>query len=71
MADDVDRANDLAEAERVHALEQLLRIVPREPRTHCAECGEPIGAGRLVVLPLAQHCFECADVRELKKRHGR
>ena len=33
----------------------------------CEACGNPIGAGRLEVLPQARWCVDCAEKRELAK----
>ena len=71
MADDVDRANEYAEREREAALAKLLQPDQRSPRTHCAECGVPIGESRLSIVPKAQHCIDCAHALEQKQRHHR
>jgi hypothetical protein len=34
----------------------------------CAECGDPIGAGRLKALPQAKICISCATERESSGR---
>ncbi len=39
----------------------------------CEECGEPIGEGRLKVMPFARECIECKTIEEremgAKKRY--
>ena len=34
----------------------------------CADCGEPIGLQRLLVLPAAEHCAACQAVVEQRVR---
>lgn len=68
MTDDIDRANELAELERVRCLERTLaapRLANGEPG-ECRECGGP--SARLV-LGFCAKCREgFAKARELARR---
>jgi phage/conjugal plasmid C-4 type zinc finger TraR family protein len=68
--DDADRAQPLIEAEAAHA---ALARVDTHPRPQvrnalvgpiCCECGDPIPAERLRVVPGACRCFECQELVE-------
>jgi len=77
VVDDVDRANDAAEAERESLLRRMLarwvatpgvpRVAPDGTRL-CRDCGQPIAAARLLALPQATACTHCAAVREDRER---
>ena len=52
----------LHEAEiRVNRLKYALQKVDNEEYGLCAECEEVIPFGRLMILPEATHCIECAS----------
>ncbi len=60
LADETERRN-LAEAEGVEA---ALRRLDAGSYGDCADCGEPIGWQRLLVLPAASRCARCQAARE-------
>lgn len=56
----------LASAERrLAALEFALTRINNEDFGYCLECGEKIPTPRLLAMPEARHCVECAE--ELNK----
>ncbi|AVP97917.1 hypothetical protein C7S18_12220 [Ahniella affigens] len=71
MIDDVDRANDLADAERAASIAAILTPVAARARTNCIACGERISDARLAAVPFAQHCVDCANTAEKLERHRR
>lgn len=79
MADEVDRANDVAEAERAALLALQLARANRHaaPRLAadgtrlCTGCGEPIALARLAALPRATACTPCAADAEHQQRNTR
>ena len=70
MADEIDRANDLAE----HALERALNAQRKRAATDlrqptdlvgvCTDCGEPIDQARMHALPEACRCVGCQTAHE-------
>lgn len=46
---------------RLHKLEYALRKVEEPSYGLCVECEEPIPLGRLMVMPEASKCVECAS----------
>lgn len=73
MSDVVDRANDLAEEERLGALERHRnrhQVIPRSNTGRvCVDCGERIPAKRLAAHPQASRCIEDARRYELRRKH--
>lgn len=67
MADEVDRAAQEVEMFVQSSLNRLReRINPQSRRhtTDCEDCGEPISAERLEVLPNAARCIHCQQELE-------
>jgi RNA polymerase-binding protein DksA len=55
--------------ERVHKLETALERLRDGDYGMCVECGEPIAAARLRVLPEVETCVRCQDRIERYGRH--
>lgn len=70
--DEADLAQRAEEQDRERALRIALnqpsRFVLQGPAGSCADCGEPIEAGRLQVLPSTPYCAECARTNEQAAR---
>lgn len=69
--DDIDQANDLAEALRNAEIERIQREMSRVNSTGiCIDCDEEIEAERLAKLPSARRCILCqGDHERMKKTH--
>lgn len=65
MADDVDTANDYAEAERERSVSIMLARIGKG-RTTCFLCGEPISELRQACG--AQKCMDCQEEHERRNR---
>lgn len=74
-ADEIDRANHLAEIANESAVADARRVAGPEqeqnadgtwPTLECVECGEPIELGRLQLGRV--RCFECQNEIEKRKR---
>jgi DnaK suppressor protein len=54
------------EGERLYEIDEALRRLYREPETFgsCSRCGAEIGMDRLMVVPSARLCADCASVSE-------
>lgn len=50
-------------------IDDALARIERGEYGICETCGEPIGAARLLALPSAVQCVECAEEAE-RERHG-
>lgn len=71
MADDLDRASELEQLQRDHAL-QLHRSMfdsNKPSRTHCMDCGGEIPEKRRA-LGGVKRCVCCARYVEVKKKLG-
>lgn len=68
MADDIDRANDLAEFERHVNAESLAARAHQAGRADCEDCGEEIPMERRAAYPAASRCFECQREAEAERR---
>lgn len=72
MADEIDMAQGHAERYVESALRGISRSLTPDPMipavTECDECGAPIAAERLRVLPATRHCFECAARTERSRK---
>lgn len=64
MADDIDRAADLAQFTRDLALSGVaaaaLALAQPSGARYCQTCREPIDPRRLQVIPAARHCTDHA-----------
>ena len=74
MADEMDRVQDLADAQRAEALtrRQLLRAAAGQDvapayNTICTGCGEQIAPARLAAMPYTRRCTECATAAEMRR----
>lgn len=69
MTDEIDRAQDAAEAFRADALRRhqakALRATPRGEKRRCEDCGELIPVARVAAVPAAVCCIDCQELREL------
>ncbi len=72
-ADDAMAATDDAETQRdVDELEQIVAAQQRLADGSyglCEDCGEPIDARRLLVLPAASRCAQCQGLHEHRPGH--
>jgi phage/conjugal plasmid C-4 type zinc finger TraR family protein len=60
----LDRADELAEAERESGIKSARRALSRKGPPDCIECGKPIGERRRKVLPSATRCYLCQEAHE-------
>lgn len=69
--DDIDQANDLAEALRNAEIGRIQKSVSTVNSSGiCFECEEEIDPERLAVAPFATHCISCAtELARKKKTH--
>ena len=60
MTDEIDRANDEAQAFVDHALDEVRAHTPQGASlSHCEDCGEPIPAARQVAVRGCTRCVTC------------
>ena len=52
-------------------IDDALARIDRGEYGICETCGEPIGAGRLLALPSAVQCVDCAEEAERRSAEGR
>jgi phage/conjugal plasmid C-4 type zinc finger protein, traR family len=66
MTDFIDRACDLEEMQRAHALaRQADRAAQNYPSAYeCEECGEPIPEARRQAVPGCRLCIDCQREQE-------
>lgn len=69
MADNADRATDLAQQHVDAALADRTWIGVDWARAECQECGTEIPTARRKAAPWARTCIECQSIRERKGRH--
>lgn len=67
MADDIDRANDLAAAEREASIRRTREAMRAAGSEECEACGEPISALRRAAMPSAIRCAPCQQMHERKR----
>ena len=70
--DDVDKANDLAEAlrdSRILGIQRDLARVNTNP--NCIECDEEIEAERREKMPSARYCVSCQSELERRRKTHR
>lgn len=71
MADDLDRAAELEDAEREAALARArARGYRGRSAERCEACGEEIPAARRRLLPGVRRCVECRAWDERRERSG-
>jgi phage/conjugal plasmid C-4 type zinc finger TraR family protein len=74
MSDIADRAGELEEQQRVHALRaQATNVVElpkhdRDGKRVCLACEERLSQKRLKAAPRAVRCVECQDLHEKRQR---
>jgi len=74
--DDADRAQAYAELDREIALRNFrsgeatgpTQVVTADGVIFCRDCGAPIGADRLGILPTAVRCVGCQEIREAEEK---
>ncbi len=65
MSDEIDRANDEAQAFVDHALDAARAHTPQGASlSHCEDCGEPIPAKRQEHVPGCTRCVLCQRAYE-------
>ncbi|HEU0138104.1 MAG TPA: TraR/DksA family transcriptional regulator [Bryobacteraceae bacterium] len=57
-------------SETLSSVEKSLAALSGGYYGHCAECGKPIAAKRLEVIPWASHCLNCQARRESNHHAG-
>lgn len=68
MADDCDRAQELAQQDLERALKRRqAETVLGSSTGACNACGDKIEPARLSAVPQAQHCLDCAVELEGKR----
>lgn len=68
--DEIDRANDLAEREREHALASRQRVSV-QATDECQDCGLEISSARQVATGGTDMCAECAGLAEERAKRLR
>jgi phage/conjugal plasmid C-4 type zinc finger TraR family protein len=68
MADDADRASELAQTAVDHAVRQIKSkaLTHLDSADECVECGNLIPSARQLAIPGVQLCIECARCAERK-----
>ena len=68
MADEIDRANDLAQYQLDIALHRSRRVPPsRVSAQFCEDCDEPIPLLRQQTIAGCQTCVDCQGLREARR----
>ncbi|WP_286694992.1 TraR/DksA C4-type zinc finger protein [Spongiibacter sp. UBA1325] len=68
---DFERAAELTERERQHALATHQRHqAQRRSATECEDCGQPIPKARQLAV-VSPYCVECQSINEELNRHER
>lgn len=62
--DDVDQASALEIAQRERAIAAVRAKLKGDGSDDCADCGEPIPAGRRQAVPSATRCIACQALAE-------
>lgn len=68
MKDQIDRANELAEQEREHALAKLRQKPTACSRLFCEDCDEPIPELRRNTVQGCTRCVECQQIFEHQQK---
>ena len=53
-----------SDAEKLTMIDEALENIRRGTYGICADCGKPIGEGRLEARPFAHYCIKCKSIRE-------
>ena len=53
-----------SDAEKLRMIDEALENIKRGKYGICADCGQPIGEGRLEARPFAHYCIKCKSIRE-------
>ena len=69
-ADPLDRANTLAELERLSGVSAVRSKLSGNGQDWCEDCGEDIPQERRAAAPWAVRCAHCQEIKELRARHG-
>lgn len=64
MADDVDRANEVAEVAREAEIQSMRNQRRVSLVEDCEDCGEPIPKARKQAYPAATRCIFCQELVE-------
>ncbi len=57
--------------EKLMEIDEALQRIEEGTYGICEECGEPIGEGRLKVMPFAKRCVDCKALDEKERGIGR
>lgn len=68
--DPLDRANTLAELERLSGVSAVRSKLAEKGQDWCEDCGEDIPQERRAAAPWAVRCAPCQEIKELRARHG-
>lgn len=68
-ADPLDRANCLAELERLSSVSAVRSKLAEKGQDWCEDCGEDIPQERRAADPWAVRCAPCQEIVELRARH--
>lgn len=69
-ADPLDKANTLAELERLNGVSAVRSKLSGNGQDWCEDCGDTIPPERRKVAPWAVRCAPCQEIKELRARHG-
>lgn len=69
-ADQLDRANTLAELERLSGVSAVRSKLAGKGQDWCEDCGEDIPLERRAAAPWAVRCAPCQEIKELRAKHG-
>lgn len=69
-ADVLDKANTLAELERLSGVSAVRSKLSGNGQDWCEDCGDTIPPERRKVAPWAVRCAPCQEIKELRARHG-
>lgn len=64
MADEVDLANDKADAERDRLVGKARGEISGLGELYCVDCGTEIPAARRQANPAARRCIDCQELAE-------
>lgn len=64
MADIVDEATALIEAERDEGIRRVAAVLAAPGEAECVNCGDDIGASRRAAMPSAVRCISCQERAE-------
>lgn len=69
-ADPLDKANSLAELERLSSVSAVRSKLAGKGQVWCEDCGEEIPQERRAAAPWVVRCAPCQEIEELRARRG-